>query len=98
MRAAGEAAFAARREDRTAIYSFERVLELDEAAEAALRADPGGWAFWQAQPAGYRRIATHRVMSAKRPETREKWLAKLAEACVKRKRLPELTGEPRGTG
>ena len=95
MRETGEAAFAARRDDRTAIYSFERSLELDEAADAALRADTAGWVFWEAQPAGYRRIATHWVMSAKRPETRGRRLAKLVEACATGDRLPELTGAPR---
>ena len=37
MRAAGEAAFAARREDRTAIYSFDGSWAFDEEAEAVLR-------------------------------------------------------------
>jgi uncharacterized protein YdeI (YjbR/CyaY-like superfamily) len=95
MRPAGEAAFAARREDRTAIYSFEQNLALDAPAEAALRDDPGGWAYWEALPRGYRRLATHWVMSAKREETRERRLAKLVDGCANRRRLPELTGTPR---
>jgi uncharacterized protein YdeI (YjbR/CyaY-like superfamily) len=98
MRAAGEAAFAARREDRTAIYSFEQHLTLDEAAEAALGRDSAGWAYWEALPKGYRRLATHWVMSAKRDETRERRLAKLVDACATGERLPELTGEPRRKG
>ena len=92
MQEAGEAAFALRREDRTAIYSFERRLELDTDAEAALRRDEAGWAFWETQPAGYRRLATHWVMSAKRPETREKRLTMLVRACVRGERLPQITG------
>jgi uncharacterized protein YdeI (YjbR/CyaY-like superfamily) len=95
MREAGEAAFAARREDRTAVYSFERYPVLDAAAEAALRGDPAGWAYWESLPDGYRRHATFRVMSAKRPETRARRLAQLAEACAKGERLPQLTGAPR---
>jgi uncharacterized protein YdeI (YjbR/CyaY-like superfamily) len=95
MREAGEAAFAARREDRTAVYSFERSLALDGSAEAALRADAGGWAFWEAQPAGYRRLAAHWVMSAKRPETRERRLARLVDANGAGGRLPEITGVAR---
>jgi uncharacterized protein YdeI (YjbR/CyaY-like superfamily) len=98
MRDAGEAAFAARRADRTAVYSFERTLALDEPAEAALRADAGGWTFWEAQPAGYRRLAIHWVMSAKRAETRERRLARLVEACAKAERVPEVTGAPRPAG
>jgi len=95
MLPAGEVAFAARREDRTAVYSFERSLALDDAAEAALREDASGWAFWEAQPKGYRRLASHWVTSAKRPETRERRLARLAAGCAAGERLPEITGEPR---
>jgi uncharacterized protein YdeI (YjbR/CyaY-like superfamily) len=95
MREPGEAAFARRREDRTAVYSFERTSELDADAEAALRSDPETWAFWQAQPAGYRRIATHWVVSAKRAETRAKRLAALVDACRSGARLPALTGKGR---
>jgi uncharacterized protein YdeI (YjbR/CyaY-like superfamily) len=55
MRAAGEAAFAKRRDDRTAIYSFESTTELDEAAAAAIKAHDGAWGWFEAQPPGYRR-------------------------------------------
>ena len=34
-------------------------------------------------------------MSAKRPETRERRLAQLAEACAAGRRLPQLTGTAR---
>ncbi|MEO5964588.1 MAG: YdeI/OmpD-associated family protein [Candidatus Limnocylindrales bacterium] len=88
MTSAGEAAFAKRRDDRTAIYAFEQNAQLDAEAEAAMRADAQGWAFWEAQPAGYRRLVTHRVMSAKRDETRAKRLAALVEACARSERLP----------
>jgi uncharacterized protein YdeI (YjbR/CyaY-like superfamily) len=92
MRPAGEAAFGERREDRTGIYSFEGNLALDEAAEAAMRRNASGWAFWEAQPPGYRRLATHWVMSAKRPETRARRLGQLIELCAAGKRLPQLSG------
>lgn len=95
MRPPGEAAFARRREDRTAIYSFENATQLDEAAVAAIRARDGAWAWFEGQPAGYRRSASHWVMSAKRAETRAARLAKLAEGCAGRYRLPELTGKAR---
>jgi uncharacterized protein YdeI (YjbR/CyaY-like superfamily) len=91
LRPAGEAAFAARREDRTAIYSFETSWVLDEAVESALRADETGWTFWQRLPAGYRRQATHWVMSAKRPETRARRLAALVEANGLERRVEVLT-------
>ena len=95
MRPAGEAAFAKRRDDRTGIYSFEREGILDEEAEAALRADPAAWAFWEAQSNTYRRLGTHWVMGAKRPETRAKRLAALVDGCRRGERLVELTGKPR---
>lgn len=97
MTPAGEAAFGRRREDRTAIYSFEAVPTLDGDAEAALHADTAGWTFWETQPLGYRRAATHWVMGAKRPETRARRLAALVAGCGAGERLPEITGAARPT-
>ena len=77
MRPAGEAAFAKRRKDRTAVYSSDGALTFDDKSEAALRASNKAWAFWEVQPKGYRRTAMHWVMSAKRPETRRRRLAQL---------------------
>ncbi|HEY3355443.1 MAG TPA: YdeI/OmpD-associated family protein [Polyangia bacterium] len=94
MREAGEVAFAKRRDDRTAVYSFERQAAFDAEAEAALRAHDGAWTFWERQPPGYRRLATHWIMVAKRPETRAKRLATLVDACVHGERVPQVTGRP----
>jgi uncharacterized protein YdeI (YjbR/CyaY-like superfamily) len=96
MTPAGEAAFARRTGDRTGVYSFEQEWTLDEAAEAALSADRSGFVFWEAQSPSYRRAASHWIMSAKRPETRERRLRRLVAACVANERLVELTGRPRG--
>ncbi len=98
MQPAGEAAFARRREDRTAVYSFDGGWAFDEAADAALRAKLDAWAWFEAQPPGYRRQAVHWVMSAKRTETREARLAKLADGCATGERLPEITGRARTGG
>jgi uncharacterized protein YdeI (YjbR/CyaY-like superfamily) len=95
MTAAGEAAFARRRHDRTGVYSFEREWALDEAAETALRADPAGFAFWEAQPGSYRRAASYWIMSAKRPETRARRLGKVVAGCAAKERLVEITGRAR---
>jgi uncharacterized protein YdeI (YjbR/CyaY-like superfamily) len=95
MRPAGEAAYARRREDRTAIYSFERQLAFDDAANAALDGAGGARAFWDRQPPGYRRLATHWVMSAKRPETRDKRLATLVEASARGERVAAIAPAPR---
>ena len=95
MTPAGEAAFGRRREDRTGVYSFEAEPTLDDGATTALRTDPDGWAFWEAQPRGYRRSATHWVVGAKRPETRARRLAALVAACASGERLPQVTGAAR---
>jgi uncharacterized protein YdeI (YjbR/CyaY-like superfamily) len=88
MLAAGEQAFAQRRPERTGRASYERdepaTLEPDQ--ERRLRADAGAWAFFSAQPPGYRRTAIHWVTSAKRSETRERRLTALIEASRARRR------------
>ena len=59
MRPAGEAAWAARRADREGVYSFEQreAARLDAEQEAAFRADPQAWEWFQAQAPSYRRTA-----------------------------------------
>ncbi len=80
MEPAGIRAFAARKPDKTGIYSYEQERPtLDEAFLAVLQANPAAWAFFQAQPAGYQRAVGHWVMEAKREETRMKRLATLIE-------------------
>ena len=78
---AGLAAFEKRSADRSGIYSYERrhqaSLEPDE--EQQFRENAAAWAFFEARPPGYRRTATHWVVSAKRPETRARRLAQLIE-------------------
>jgi uncharacterized protein YdeI (YjbR/CyaY-like superfamily) len=81
MRPAGEAAFAARREDRSGVYSFE---SRDQAAltaeqEQRFRAEADAWAWFNARPPSYRKAALFWVVSAKRPETRERRLARLID-------------------
>jgi uncharacterized protein YdeI (YjbR/CyaY-like superfamily) len=75
---AGLAAFAARDPDKTNRYSFEQDgVRLDSELEAHFKAHAPAWAYFQAQPAGYRRVATWWVVSAKQPGTRERRLAVL---------------------
>jgi uncharacterized protein YdeI (YjbR/CyaY-like superfamily) len=82
MRPAGITAFDARREDRSAVYSYENrhdaKLSADE--EARFQADDAAWASFQGRAPSYRTAATWWVVSAKRPETRERRLASLIEA------------------
>jgi uncharacterized protein YdeI (YjbR/CyaY-like superfamily) len=93
MRPAGEAAFAARREDRTAVYSFERDAQLDEVTADAL-CEAGAWAAWEAQPKGYRRTAAHWIASAKREETQAKRRRALVEATLAGGRVAEISARP----
>jgi uncharacterized protein YdeI (YjbR/CyaY-like superfamily) len=78
MTRAGLAAFEGRDTKRTGVYSFEnRDVTLSTAYEQRFRAQRKAWAFFSAQPPGYRRISAFWVMSAKREETRERRLAQL---------------------
>ena len=79
MAPAGMAAWEARKEDKTAIYSYEnrKELKLDPALERQLKANKAAWEYFQSRPAGYRHLATFYVMSAKREETRQRRLEKL---------------------
>ena len=97
MRPGGEAAFGRRREDRSAIYAFERDGTLDEAAVEALRA-AGGLEFFEAQSKSYRRLAAVWVGDAKRPETRAKRLAAVVEASAAGRRADALNPNPRREG
>jgi uncharacterized protein YdeI (YjbR/CyaY-like superfamily) len=90
MMPAGLAAYALRDPARSGIYSFEKEAAIfDVEAQRAFKKSKTGWAFFQAQPAGYRRLATHYVVSAKRPETRAKRLAALIEHSARGERLPQ---------
>ena len=81
LRAAGEAAFAERREDRKAVYSFERLedAELTAEEEARFRANEAAWAWFSVRPPSFRKQALHWVVAVKRPETRAAHLDMLIE-------------------
>jgi uncharacterized protein YdeI (YjbR/CyaY-like superfamily) len=92
MAPAGLAALAARDPKRSALYSFEtRDAAFDAAASNTFRARKKAWAFFAAQPPGYRRVATHWVTSAKRAATRERRLAELVEHSERAQRLPAFS-------
>jgi uncharacterized protein YdeI (YjbR/CyaY-like superfamily) len=88
MTEAGLAAYQARDEARTGIYSFERAaMEFSPEMARRFRGKRRAWAFFQAQPPGYRKQITHRVMSAKRESTRTSRLEKLIDASARQTRL-----------
>lgn len=73
---------------RSGIYSFEnRPKRFMPALERRFRASRKAWAFFQAQPPGYRRLMIFLVMSAQRDETKERRLARLIEASANQTRL-----------
>ena len=73
MHPAGSRAFEQRDRRKDAVYSYERPeLELSPDFVARFKADADAWAFWQSRPPSFKRQASYWVMSAKRPETRER--------------------------
>ena len=95
-RPAGIAAFEARSPERTGVYSYESApRDLPAPERERLYGIPAARSFWEAQSASYRRGATHWVLSAKRPETRERRLAILIEDCAAGRPIKLLARDPR---
>ena len=92
MRPAGVAAFERRRPEKTGVYSFERAedAKLEPEHEALFRANAKAWEFFQSQPPGYRKTAIHLVVSAKKPETRERRLNQLIADSAAGLRIKQL--------
>ena len=92
MQYSGRQAYEARLENRSGIYSYEqRAAELDEPYGGQLRRNKEARAFYQAQPASYRKTVNWWLLSAKREETRLKRLEKLIEDSAHGRRLPQFT-------
>jgi uncharacterized protein YdeI (YjbR/CyaY-like superfamily) len=89
MHPAGVKAFEARREDRSAIYSYEQrhAAQFDDSAQQRFRANKKAWEFFQQQPPGYRRLCTFYVMSAKQEQTRARRLLRLIADSGRGKRI-----------
>ena len=88
MAPAGLAAFAARLENRSGIYSYEqRKPELDPPYQAVMKKNKKAWAFWESQPPSYRKMMSWWIVSAKKEETRLQRLAKLVEESANAKRM-----------
>ncbi|MBB5395514.1 YdeI family protein [Mucilaginibacter sp. AK015] len=70
MQPAGIAAFAKRKEEKSAIYSFENeVMELKPEYEQQFKASKKAWEFFQAQAPWYKKVSIHRIMTAKQEKT-----------------------------
>jgi uncharacterized protein YdeI (YjbR/CyaY-like superfamily) len=78
MHPAGLRAFEQRDRRKDASYSYERPrVELPADWLDRFATDRAAWDYWQSESAYYRRAASHWVVSAKRPETRERRFATL---------------------
>jgi uncharacterized protein YdeI (YjbR/CyaY-like superfamily) len=89
MRPSGLAAFERRTE---ADYSFERDrAELPPELERRLHAHRAASEWFGSQPPGYRKSATHWVVSAKREETRLRRLQQLIDCSAEGRPVPPLT-------
>lgn len=78
MQKAGLAAWEAREEKRTGIYSFEQDShQMPAAYLRSFRANAKAWKWFQAQAPWYRRTITYWVTSAKKEETRLRRLDEL---------------------
>lgn len=96
MRPAGLAAFEARDDDRSRVYSFEQQSpQLDEASEMRLRANAKAWDFFQSQAPSYHRAASWWVISAKREETRQRRLETLIHDSENGRRIPAFVSPTR---
>jgi uncharacterized protein YdeI (YjbR/CyaY-like superfamily) len=92
MQPAGLAAFTARRENRSGIYSFEqRTVELPEPFSGLLKRERMASKFWEAQPSSYRKAVAWWVVSAKQDATRHRRLTVLVEHCQRGERIPQFT-------
>jgi uncharacterized protein YdeI (YjbR/CyaY-like superfamily) len=87
----GLAVYESRDREKAGQYSYERG-EVAFFAEqvASFEAHPEAWAFWSAQPPGYRRLATSWVVSSKREDTRSRRLATLIENSANGLRIKQL--------
>lgn len=88
MAAPGLKAFEARDSARDAAHSQVReTAAFDAASRAAFQKNTKAWAFFEAQPPGYRRLAAFYVIEAKRPETRARRLERLIADSAAGRRL-----------
>lgn len=89
MHASGLKTFRERDVEKTRRYSFEnRPVPFDAAATRRFKESANAWAWFAAQAPGYRRTAQWWVMSAKKPETRERRLATLIASSARGSKAP----------
>jgi uncharacterized protein YdeI (YjbR/CyaY-like superfamily) len=92
MRAPGRKAFEARQPKKAGTYSYEQRYDvrLSPEFERRFRARKGAWVWFRDQSPSYRSTALYWVMSAKKPETRERRLSTLIEDSAVGRKVPPL--------
>ena len=97
MRAAGRRAFKARREAKTAVYSFEQRdnPKMTPPLARKFKADAASWRFFTAQAPSYQRMMTWWVISAKQEVTQLRRLDILIAESARGRRIDPM--KPRRT-
>ena len=92
MAPAGLAAWKGRDPKKINKYSFEQreTAKLPPAMEKKFRANQKAWAFFEAQPPGYRRLISFYVVSAKQEVTRERRLDRLIKDSAAGRRVGQF--------
>lgn len=92
MQASGMAAYEARSNSRTGVYSFEQAQPavLSDSEKHDFQSNQAAWQYFETAAPSYQRSMTHWIGSAKRVATRARRLAKLIQACEEHKRIPRL--------
>src|SRR4029079_10150171 len=87
MHANGIKAFAARKENRSGIYTYEQRRDrLEEPYAGLLKKNKAAWTFFEQQPPGYRKQMGWWIVSAKLEQTRLQRLNKLIDASARKER------------
>jgi uncharacterized protein YdeI (YjbR/CyaY-like superfamily) len=91
MKAKGLAAFAFKDDHPDSGYATAQYADsLPEEMTAQFQESPAAWAFYQAQPRGYRKHTARWVTSAKREATRARRLATLIQDSENELRIKQL--------
>ena len=93
---AGLRIFQARDKKKSKQYSYEvATCQFTDDFVEQFRANAAAWEFYQAQAPWYRRVSCYWVMSAKRQETRARRLSTLIGDSANKRRIQQLTANPR---
>jgi uncharacterized protein YdeI (YjbR/CyaY-like superfamily) len=91
MLPAGMAAYNARLEKRSGIYSYEQAGDqLDENYLSQIRANPAAWKFYSQAAPSYRKAVNWWICSAKREPTRLKRLTELISDCAAGRKIKSM--------